>query len=174
MAKIVLIGAGGHAKVVLDCLGGKAYGFVDDSVDQFFGLKKLHEIGDKTAIIGFGAVTTKSLERRHKIFKDYAKLATAIHKSAIISKHVEIGEGTMIGPGVIINSGARIGRNVIINSGAVIEHDAVIGDGSHVAPRAVVLGGAKIGECAMIGAGAVVLPGVEVKASALVKALSVK
>lgn len=174
----VLIGAGGHAKVVLDCLNGEVAGFVDDKTQEFMALYKLDDITDGSAIISFGAVEPKGLQRRQKVFESYhdkgIDFVKAIHSSAIISDETTIGKGTLIGPGAIVNSGAKIGNNVIINSGAIIEHDAVIGDGSHIAPRAVILGGAKIGSCVMVGAGAVVLPNKEVADNEMVKALTLK
>ena len=174
--KIILIGAGGHAKVVMDCLDHPAYGFVDYEVEEFFGLKKLAEItGDYSGLISFGAVEPQELERRHRVFLNYKsqqiKFITAIHKTAIIAQDAVIGEGNMIGAGVIINSGVVIGSNLIINSGAIIEHDVVIGDGSHVAPGAIILGTAKIGKTTMIGAGAVILPEAVVPDNSLIKAL---
>ena len=174
--KIILIGAGGHARTVLDCLGNVAHGFCDDKTDVFSSLVKLEPESGSFAIISFGAVEPKGLARRQKVFEEYkAKgviFKSAIHASAIVSGNALIGDGSMIGPGAIVNSGAVIGQNVIINSGAIIEHDVIIGDGSHVAPGAIVLGGAKIGKIAMIGAGAVILPSAEVDDGAMVRSMT--
>lgn len=174
MDKIVLLGAGGHAKVVADCLSGRILAFSDNKVNEFLGLEKVEELNVSTAIISFGAVTPEGLERRHGVYNKYKQGGTefvkAIHESAIISANTKIGLGTMVGPGAIINSGAVIGENVIINSGAIVEHDAIIGAGSHIAPGAIILGAAKIGETSMIGAGAIILPGTELANNSFIKA----
>lgn len=175
--KIVLIGAGGHASTIIDAACGKAYAFIDDLVNEFYGLKRISDPEKGTiSIISFGAVTPEVLKRRQKVFEEYVKdgvkFATVIHPKAIVSEMAKIGAGSFVAAGAIINASAKIGRNVIINTGAIIEHDVQIGDGAHIAPGAIILGGAKIGKGAMIGAGAVVLPGKEIAEGAMFKSLT--
>lgn len=177
--KVVLIGAGGHAKVALEALEGKAYGFIDDNTKKFYNLKKLADaaLTDKYQIlIGFGAVNTKGLERRQSVFENYKaqgfRFITACHPSSVVSPDAKIGKGSFIGPRVIVNAGAKIGENAIINSGAIIEHDVEVGDGSHIAPGAILLGNVKVGKTCMVGAGAVMLPSAAIADSFLVKALT--
>jgi sugar O-acyltransferase (sialic acid O-acetyltransferase NeuD family) len=183
--EITLIGAGGHARVVVDCLLSthmEPKYYIDEKVKDFLNLKKIGEDflfvqeGAKKSIIAFGAVTVGQAERRSSVFEKYVSAGidfiNAIHASAIISSYVSIGKGVMVSAAAIVNSGASIGDNAIINTGAMIEHDCEVGAGTHICPGAIVLGGAKIGKNCIIGAGAVVLPYSEVMPSSLVPALT--
>lgn len=172
MDKIIL-GAGGHAKVVTECC--QVNGFQDLQAKEFFGLKKFIDIPiSAELIIGFGGITVSQLRRRQGVYEGYNNdFIIATHPSAVISAHAIICRGAMIGPRAIINSGAVIHANAIINSGAIIEHDAIIGEGSHIAPGAIVLGGAQIGRTCMIGAGAVILQGTLVPDNTMIKALRI-
>lgn len=177
---IILIGAGGHAKVVYE--SGVCIGYVDDNTVEFYGLEKINEsdlanykdIAD--LIISFGAVEPKSLLRRRQVFSDYQNLgfsfATVINPKAYASNAAKIEAGTFVAASATLNPDCRIGNNVIINTGAIIEHDAVIGHSSHIAPGAIILGGAIVGENCLVGAGAVVLQNAVVPDNYLVPANS--
>lgn len=179
MEKIVLVGAGGHCKVIIDIIkSNNAYeiiGITDKCTKEkalldisIIGddnkLKEVYKQGIKNAFLCIGALGNLNL--RNKIYKNLKEigfnLPVLIHNTAIVSKYATIGEGTCIMPGVIINSGAKIGKNCIINTGVIIEHDCVIEDNCHISPRAVLGGGVSIDKNTHIGIGATVIQGVNI------------
>ena len=85
-----------------------------------------------------------------------------VHKSAIISNYVEIGDGTVVMANAVINSSSKIGEHCIINTAAVIEHDVSISDFVHISPSATITGNVEIGEGCHIGAGATIIPGIKI------------
>lgn len=170
MAKnVVIIGAGGHGKVIADIIvksGDNIFGFLDDSKDVG------EIIIDKYIVIG-KVVDCEKLQQENKdlcfviaignnyvrkdIFEKYKlNYYTAIHPTAVIGMDVHIGIGTVVMANACINSSAVIGNNCIINTGAIIEHDNVIEDNVHVSPNATLCGTVKVGECTHIGAGVTV------------------
>ena len=160
---IIILGAGGHAKVVADIVlscGEKLFGFLDDNeVGDVLGFPILGTLKDITKyqakgsfVIGIGDNQT-----RKNIVERYAlNWYTAIHPKAIIARDVIIGEGSVVMAGAVINPSARIGKHCIINTAAVVEHDNAIGDYAHISPNATLCGSVSIGALTHIGAGAVV------------------
>lgn len=174
---IFLIGGGGHAKVVFDCLTAQqlaVIGVFDPLYKGGLGLPALGEYHrsfnpSARAIVAIGDNTA-----RKRIATAVAHtFTTAIHPSALVSPSAQIGEGSMVLHRTVVQAGAAIGRHVIINTGASVDHDCTIADFVHIAPGAVLCGGISIGEGAMVGAGAVIIPGVKVGAWATVGAGSV-
>lgn len=176
----LLIGAGGHAKVVFDIAqeNGTAFAaFCDPQVDSFQSLVKTDDIKAYSHFfVAVGATNPADLDKRQRLFlqaKGYGLLPlTLISQMANCSSSAEIGEGTVVARGAVLQSNCRIGSNSIINTGAIIEHDAVIENFCHIAPGAIILGGAVVGSGSMVGAGAVILPGVEIPESTLIPALT--
>lgn len=186
--KVVLIGNGGHAKVILDILEAvgqyQVIGVTTakvDSQDSFCGypvlggdgiLPGLIKQGVKKAVIGVGGFRDNSL--RTKVYERVKaagfELVSAIHPSAIISKTVVLGEANVIFPGVVINSHVRIGHNVIIATGSTIDHDVLIED--HVLVSAGVTVGANITikEGALLALGSKVVSDIRIGRGALVAA----
>jgi UDP-N-acetylbacillosamine N-acetyltransferase len=178
---IVVYGAGGHAKVVLDVLellGKRVVGFLDDGVpagEIRAGLPILGAHGwletQPEVAVALGIGQNEQRARATRFCESLrVPLVTAIHPQAIIAKSSEIGEGTVVFAGAIINSGARIGRGCIVNSGAVVEHDCRLGDFSHLSPNAALGGGAELGAFAHVGLSACVLPGVKIGERAVIGA----
>ncbi len=158
---LIIIGAGGHAKVIADIALKSGYdilGFLDDGkTGTFFGFPVLGSISDinKYSVKTIIAIGDNGL--RAKIAKQFnADFAVLIHPSAQIASDVTLGAGTVVMANAVINASARIGKHCIINTGVVIEHDDVIGDYVHISPNATVCGTVKIGDMSHIGAGAVV------------------
>ncbi len=156
---MILYGASGHAKVIIDILeanGQKIDFIVDDNpaLTELLGYEVRRNTGEyDEAIISIG-----SCEIRKKVVEGLkvGKYATSVHPSAVVSPRATIDEGSVVMQGAIIQSCARIGKHCIVNTGASVDHDCEIGDFVHVAPHATVLGGVKVGEGSWIGAGAVV------------------
>jgi sugar O-acyltransferase (sialic acid O-acetyltransferase NeuD family) len=173
--KVLIIGAGGHARVIADALMcrnriGEKYeivGFLDDDTalkdKEQLGIRTLGNISEvnkiehDSVVIGIGDNST-----RQKLYAEMKKLGeniiTVIHPRAIIADNVVIGDGTVIIAGVVVNCGANIGSNVIVNTSATVGHDSVIGSHAHICPGVNLGGSVKVGEGALIGMGSVVIP----------------
>lgn len=175
---VILLGAGGHAKVVLDLLhtldrqvlGVCDPGLAVQGIQQWRGLPVLgndaaieqHHPDSIALANGTGSLPGKTLRRRlHAQFTHQGyRFATLIHPSAILGSGVELGQGVQIMAGVIVQADTRIGDDVILNTGARIDHDSEVGDHVHVAPGAVLSGDVTLGDGCHIGAGAILLQGV--------------
>ena len=187
---LILIGAGGHAKVVVDILqvqGLMFDAYVDDTDKPWldaFGVRRMLEdelqakVQGAQLVIGFVGLSCATLQRRLEIMAQYeeqgAEFPSIIHPAAIVSPNATIEPGVQIFPGAVVNSHAIIGRGAVINSGAVVEHETIVGQGAHVAPRTVLLGAARIGECAYLGSGSVIVQNAVVPPASFVKALSIR
>lgn len=164
-SSIYLYGAGGHAKVIIDILksmGVSVKGIYDDNL----GLKEvgtipvIHTNSYQSPLIisiGNNNIRKKIVEKLQHV--EYIK---AVDSRTIISKSVEIEEGTVVMQGVIIQSCTIIGRHAIINTGAKIDHDCIIEDFVHIAPGSILCGNVSIGEGSFVGAGTTIIPGIKV------------
>lgn len=183
---LVLWGASGHGKVVLDV--GRSQGsfesivFVDDHYKELGpsfmrcpvlgGLEVLPSLRGCSFLISIGDNAQRA--RCYAIAISQGMVPTAlVHRTAILATSAVVGDGTVVMPGVIVNAGAVIGENCIINTGAIVEHDCRIADHVHISPRVVLGGGVSVGPFAHVGIGAVVLPGAYIGDSAVVGAGSV-
>jgi sugar O-acyltransferase (sialic acid O-acetyltransferase NeuD family) len=192
--RIVLLGAGGHAKVVIDAVRtGMRVGLASDTVvacldddtskhgTEVLGVPivgPLSSAGRVDADGVFVAIGSAGDARHRARVFDAAMasgldLATVMHPAAMVSVEAEVAAGSAVLAGAVVQAGAHIGLNAIVNTGAIVEHDTRIGAHTHVSPRAVVLGNADVGEACHIGAGAVVLQGVRIGDGAVVGAGSV-
>lgn len=161
MEKVIIIGGGGHAKVLIDCIESEnkfeIVSILDDNPEihqilkyQVFRRTELEAHANVKVILAIGNNKT-----RKKIAEELTvQYATTIHPSAVISKYAKIGKGTQVFPGAVINAGAVIGDHCIINTGAIIEHDCILEDFVHVSPNAALSGGVKIGCGSHFGIGA--------------------
>lgn len=161
---LTILGSGGHAKVIIDCAISCGYA-IDSLHDDDFN--KLNSIIGGYRITGPINTSFKgnliiaigdNLTRKNISIKFVkANSTTIIHPSAIISKDVFIGDGSVIMAGVIIQAGTRIGKHCIINTGACIDHDCIIGDFVHIAPNCSLAGGVSVGEGTFIGIGSSII-----------------
>lgn len=174
--QVVIIGAGGHAKVIADIIvksGDRVYGFLDDNLEiettianneqfKIIGkIEKINKLKENTNLEFVIAIGDNTV--RKKIAENYnVKYYTAIHPSSIIALDVSIEEGTVVMANTVINTSAKIGRHCIVNTGAIIEHDNIIENYVHVSPNATLCGTVKIGECTHIGANATVKNNTEI------------
>lgn len=191
--KVVIWGARGHARVVMDALEDDnfeliAMGDNDPTIEPpfpevpvFHSYESLVDwvsaINDRGVISSVGAVVAIGGGRgrdRASIsshLRDFGfDLVSVIHRTSTLSRHCSWGIGCQFLASSSVGPGAELGDFVIVNTGAIVEHDCLVGTGVHVAPRAVVLGEVVIEDFAFIGAGAVVLPRVTVGTGATVGA----
>lgn len=162
---MILYGASGHGKVIIDILEANDIRIdfvVDDNSDisELLDYEVHRNIGMyDEAIISIGSSVIRKQVVSQLTVNRYLK---AIHPTAIISPRATIAEGTVVMQGAIIQTCANIGKHCIINTGASVDHDCNLADFVHVAPHATVAGDVEIGEGSWIGAGAVVKQGVKI------------
>ncbi len=163
-----LLGASGHAKVILDILKRNSIsvkGFFDDnlSVTTFGGVSSLGPIHDAEKTSGPYIISIGANSVRQKIANSLKlEFISAIHPTAILDETVKVAEGTVVMAGAIVNVDSVVGRHAIINTGVVVDHDCVIGDFAHLSPNSTLSGNVTVGEGTHIGSGAVVIPGIKI------------
>lgn len=167
IAAMYLIGASGHAKVVIDnalSAGMAVDGLYDkdENITSLMGYEVFPEAKLKYSDEIIIAVGDNQIRRLIANRYSNQKYISCIHASSILADSVRIGKGTAVMPGVIINADTTIGHHVILNTSASIDHDCKIEDFVHVAPNATLCGGVLVAEGSFIGAGAVVIPGVKI------------
>ena len=182
--KIIIIGAGGHAKVIIDILRTSCdYDFVGLIDPQHLGktilgvpvigddskLEMIYEEGIRTVFVAIG-----NNQKRGKI-SDCVKnigftITNAISSYSCVSSTVQFGEGIAIMPGVVINPDSCIGDNSIINTGSTIDHDCIISKNVHIAPGCNIAGNVKIGEGSLIGIGTKIIPDISIGSSTIIGA----
>lgn len=159
--RLVIIGASGHGKVIADIAvkcGYQDIVFLDDNekVKECAGFPVIGKVSYAVTMNDDKIVAIGNAEIREIIQSKLSNLVTLIHPNAVVSRRVEIGEGTVIMAGAVINSDVIIGKGCIINTGASVDHDCKIGDFVHVSVGAHVAGTASIGRNTWVGAGATV------------------
>lgn len=162
LKSVMLIGGGGHAKVIIDCIrstGGEVAGILDDGIEVGTKILGVPVLGPVSDYINYPeheyivAIGNNSI--RYRIAEQLdVKWATAVHPSAIVSPCAKLGEGTVVMPRAVINAGAVVGRHCIINTGAIVEHDNQLADYVHISPAAALGGTVTVGEKTHIGIGA--------------------
>lgn len=181
MPKVVIIGAGGHAREVLDILltcraNGheiEPLGFIDENPDNHgrvldgfpvLGDFRWFEGVDRNEVEVICAVGTPQVCRKlvRKAQDLGLRFANAISPQAYISPHARIGQGVMIFPNVIVNTGAIIGDHVILNVAVTVSHDTVVGDFCNINPGVHLAGNVTVGEGCYIGMGANVIQGITI------------
>lgn len=188
-ALCVILGGGGHARVVIDSLQDSdhvaVHGILDANQDLWgttclevpiLGgddlLAALASEGVSLFTVGLGGVRDNRPRRRVFELGLSHRLTplTVIHRTAVRSRWARIGAGSHLFPGCIVNAGAELGVNVIINTGAIVEHDCSIGNHVHVATGARLSGAVRIGDGAHVGAGATIRQSVTVAEDAVIGA----
>ena len=188
MREIIVFGAGGHAKVVIDALERvgthRNIILVDDRPElhgqNFFGYPVIggrfalleRNTTSMEAIVAIGHNTAR-LEVSIWLQNNGFALTKVIHPTACIGRGCVIGPCSFLAAGAVLNSASSIGEAVIINTGATVDHDCVLGSAVHVAPGCHLCGNVTVGQCTLIGAGSVIVPGVRIGANVVVGAGSV-
>ncbi|MDT8861102.1 acetyltransferase [Alkalihalobacillus sp. MEB130] len=177
--KVMIIGQGGHSKVLYDLITTnkemEVVGYLDDKYHYFTreddlyvgpvsSAEKITEyFEDIKYIIGIGDnhVRKKIVE---KLQVPEEKFISLIHPSALVSPSARIGHGSVILPFSIVNAGSEIGNHTIVNTRSIVEHDCILEDFVHVSPNATVTGTVEIEEGAHIGASATIIPNIHIGA----------
>ncbi len=185
-APIIILGGGGHARVLADTLtlqGHRVLGFTAPQAQAPLSAA-IHWLGDDTAVrqhdpadvaLVNGLGSTGRTSGRQALFDQLTgqgyRFAHVRHPAATVSElDVSLGQGVQLLAGSLIGPGVQLRDNVLINSRAVIEHDCRIGAHTHVATGAIVCGGCVIDPGVHVGAGAVLIQGITVGAGAIIAA----
>lgn len=174
MNRILIFGAGGHAKVInyIANSSGKyiVEAFVSNSKNptsfcgiQHIGFDNLQEINVRKGIVAIGDNFTRAkvVNDIIQLFPDF-EFINLIHPSAVIAPDVSFGVGNCVMPNAVINSSTRIGSHAIVNSSSVVEHDCSIHDYSSIAPGSILGGNAIIGTMTAISIGVKVNNGIKI------------
>lgn len=178
MNKLIIIGAGGHGKVIADIALKNGYTdicFLDDnSTGECMGFPIVGKASDVESYnngatdfviaIGNNAVR-QSISERYDV-----KWVTLIHPSAQVGAYVSLGEGSVVMANAVVNPCAKVGRHCILNTGAIVEHDNRLADFVHVSPGAKLAGGVTVGLRTWIGVGACVINNIEICADVMIGA----
>jgi UDP-perosamine 4-acetyltransferase len=183
--KVVLMGAGGHARVCLEALQDDERHTVvgamshDGSGVPHLGVEMLGREANLIEVIAklridaaFVAIGDNAARRRvaQRCAEAGLTLTAAVSRYAMLSRTAQLGAGAAILPGAVVNAATRIGIGSIVNTNASVDHDGSIGNYVHIAPGVAIGGNVTIGDLAMIGTGARVLPGITVGEGAVVGA----
>lgn len=182
MTSLLILGAGGHARVVADAAmesGFEKVGLIDDSAQGDFSgpFPIVGRSGDlerlqpdwQAAIVGIGD-NRRRLELFERLRATGFLTPSVVHPRAAVSRHASLAGGVFVAAGAVINFGAKIGDAVIVNTGATVDHDCTLGAGVHISPGAHLGGNATVGERSWIGIGAAVRHGMRIGPDAIVGA----
>jgi UDP-perosamine 4-acetyltransferase len=187
--RIVGLGAGGHARVVLDVIaavgGFDVVGLLDPRRDlngtavggaEVIGddalLARLYDDGVRHAFIGLGgAGDTRPRRRLYELARGRGfDVPSLVHPTAVVSPSAHIGAGATVLPLSVVQAGSFLGEDVIVNTAAVVEHDCRVGVHVHVASNATLASGVTVADGAHIGAGATIRQGISIGEDAVVGA----
>ncbi|MBE7010273.1 MAG: acetyltransferase [Ruminococcaceae bacterium] len=167
MNRLIIIGAGGHGRVVADIAEKigiyESICFLDDAdLDKSGHYNVIGRVCDYTDymqdfcfIVAIGHASIRK-QIQAELEEKGARLATLIHPAAVLGSRVQIGQGSVVVAGAVIGPDVVIGKGVIVNTCSSVDHDCCIGDFSHISVGAHVAGTVSIGAESMIGAGAVI------------------
>lgn len=175
--EIVIIGGGGHAKVLIDAiLSSDAYritGILDPALKKGAKVSGYDVLGGdgllfalKGKYLALGVGTVRASGRRKAIYtankKKGFEFPPIVHAKAYVAVTAKLGKGSQVLAGAVVNPGAAIGEDTIINTKAIIEHDCAVGPHSHIASGAILGGDVKVGAGSHVGMGARILQGVKI------------
>lgn len=170
--QVVVIGAGGHAKVVLSTLqacGYTASAIFDDDAAKWGsdllgvtvqgGISQLSGVRGMPAVIAVGDNAARAAIAGRLPAVEWL---TLVHPAAYVHPSVQLGPGTVVFAGAVIQPDSRIGAHVIVNTAASVDHDCCVDDFAHLAPGVHLAGNVTVGRGAFVGMGSVVTPGLRV------------
>lgn len=182
-SRIVVVGAGGHAKVCIEILvamGEEIACCVSDfdGPDECLGypvlrgdgnLASLRTKGHKKAFVAVGSNVLRDKLSNLCISEGYT-IMNALSPSAVISPSAKLGYGIAVMPGAVINAASVIDDLVIVNTGATVDHDCHIKRSAHIAPQCALAGSVEVGAFCLLGLGCRVIPGVQIGDNSIVGA----
>ena len=170
LAGLLILGAGGHGRVVADAALAEGWQAVVASdrdparwgPDLLPGVPVLaiDDAVTRSTVVHVAIGSAAARERETRAMG--LPLATIVHPRASVSPHAAVGPGCLLTAHSVVAPGARVGTSVIVNHGAVVDHDVHVGDYTHIGPLVSLGGGVRIGSRVLVGSGASVLPGVRV------------
>jgi sugar O-acyltransferase (sialic acid O-acetyltransferase NeuD family) len=182
----ILIGAGGHGKVVLDilqCQGKhRVIGFLDADpslhgttvagVPVIGGINQLVKLKAQKVRAAVIAIGDNRVRRQyaHEAADAGLELINAIHPAATIARSVTLGRNVVVAAGAVVCTEAQLGDSVIVNTSAIVDHECVVGEAVHIAPGAVLAGRVRVEPLAFIGMGAKVIQCLTIGAETVVGA----
>jgi sugar O-acyltransferase (sialic acid O-acetyltransferase NeuD family) len=184
--RLIVLGAGDHAKVVIATVEAEAMykviGLLDDDESKhettWYGhqvlggcdqLTRLREQGVSKAVVAVGDNVARAKLAQLAV-KTGFELATVIHPTAVILRGSTIGEGTVLLANAYVGADSTFGNGVLLSVGALVAHDCVVGDWCQLCPGARLGGHVRVGEYSLVGMGATVLPRISVGRQAVVGA----
>lgn len=174
---MLLYGASGHGKVILDIMRAlfvKVRCFIDDDPEivSFSGHPVFHSLSEAKVAEGEDYLISVGNNRIRKMLSERTTLTPvrAIHPSAQVSPSVKVGLGTVVMANASVNADVLIGKHCIINTNASVDHDCVLGNFVHISPNVALAGNVHVGEGAHLGIGACVLQGINIGSWATVGA----
>jgi sugar O-acyltransferase (sialic acid O-acetyltransferase NeuD family) len=184
MPKLLVVGAGGHGKVVADTAYEEGrwdkIAFLDDRYPKLnvsllwpvLGKLEqaqvfLKEYSDVAVAVGNNRLRVELIDRFSKVG---FLLPAIVHPSAFVSRSAVIGAGSVLFAQAAVNAGAKIGIGSIVNTGATIDHDCIVADGVHISPGAHLAGTVKVGKCSWLGIGCSVIQQLSIGENVLVGA----
>ena len=174
LKKLVIIGASGHGKVIADIAVKNGYEhivFLDDkNVKECAGFPVIGKTSEANGMDGDKIVAIGNARIRERIQEGLKDVVTLIHPDAVISRRVEIGEGSVVMAGAVINTDAVIGKGCIIYTAASADHDCILGEYVHVSVGSHLSGTVNVGKGTWIGAGATVSNNVNICGDCMVGA----
>jgi UDP-perosamine 4-acetyltransferase len=181
---VLIIGAGGHAKVIIELFRAagnfEIVGLIDlDSngypvlgipvIGTDRDLVRFRRQGISRAFVGIGN-NVRRVKLNHHLHQIGFDMLNAVSPAAVVSVSSTLGRGIAIMAGAVINAETRIDDSTIVNTNSCIDHDCRIAEGAHIAPGCSIAGNVRIGRLACIGAGTTIIPGISVGENALVGA----
>lgn len=168
MSGILVVGAGGHAKVVVATLQASGFavaGCLDDAPGAagltVLGVPVLGPVAQLGEHEGEAVLAIGDNRARQQISSAHPHMrwATVVHPTAVVHTSVMLGAGTVVFAQAVVQPDSVVGRHVIVNTAATVDHDGRIGDFSHLAPGVHLSGGVTVGEGTLVGVGACIGPG---------------
>ena len=166
MKRLVIIGAGGHGRVVADIANLKGYEdiiFLDDA-DVPIAKGKVADYKNYNDSDFIVAIGNNHIREKIQIMlnENGCKIVSLVHPDAVIGSDVVFGSGTVVMAGVVVNTGARIGNGVILNTCCSVDHDCKISDYCHISVGAHLAGSVSVGTLTFICAGVTVINNISV------------
>ena len=173
---LLVIGAGGHARIVVDTAvncGYKVVGIIDINFkgqeEEILGVKVVggpdalgnYDLDSTSVFVAIGNNESRKKEFYKLLDMGYCSPAL-VHPSARVSRHVEVGAGTLINAGAVVNAGTIIGQCCIINTSAVLDHEVNIGAFTHIAPSGTIGGRSQVGSRSFVGLGSAIIDSITI------------